>query len=517
MLARPRRAGRNAPGPPATAPAGHEDHWLGVAALALAAVALGYANQTAGARALPWLTTTLGGHVPWLATALEDRRFPWLTIALIAATAALALPRIARIELLGANPAALILAGGVAFQLYQLWITPPDSYLVLREAADYETFAYWLMPVLVIAGLFTALGLFGPPHLRRAAVPPLLLTHFLLGAWLIGHAAQGQNDVFIFQQDGAAALLRGENPYALTFPDLYGAEGLPFYGPGLTADGRTTFGFPYPPLSLFLALPGQLLGDPRYAQLAALTLAGALIAYVRPGRLGVGAAALLLFTPRIFHILDQGWTEPFVVCLLAATIYCACRAPRFLPIALGLFLASKQYLIVVAPLTLLLLPRPLRWRDLWALGWRAGLTALVVSLPLALWDPAAFGRSVVVVQFLQPLRLDALSYPAMIANAGGPHLPTWVTFAAVLPPIGLAFWRRAQTPSAYAAAVALTCLAFFAFSKQAFNNYYFLVLGALSCAIAAAQPAGLAHDEREGVPPAGGKRSRVAVTKTRSR
>ena len=240
MSARPRCSGHSDPGPPTTAPAGHEDHWLGVAALAFAAIALGYANQTADQRALPWLTTALDGSVPWLAVALGDRRLLWLTIALIATTAALVLPRIARIERLGAYPAAIVLAGGVAFQLYQLWSTPPDTYLVLRDPADYATFAYWLMPDLVIAGLFTAAGLFGPPLLRRAAVPPLLLTHFLLGAWLIGHAAQRQNDVFIFQQDSVAALLRGENPYALTFPDLYAAQGLPFYGPGLTADGHTT-------------------------------------------------------------------------------------------------------------------------------------------------------------------------------------------------------------------------------------------------------------------------------------
>jgi len=461
--------------------------WSGVAALASAAVALGYANQTYGDRPLPRIVAVLGERWPWVPTLLGDRPFPWLTVAIVACVTAFVLPQIPTVERLREYPAALILAGGIAFQLVQLWLTPPRLYLVLRDPDDYETFARGLAVGLVVVALVTVVGMGRATRLRFVAMPVLLLTHFLLGAWLIGHAVQRQNDVFIFQQDGVAALLRGENPYALTFPDLYTGTDLPFYGPGLSTNGRTTFGFPYPPLSLFLALPGQMFGgDFRYGQLIATTLAGAFLTYARPGRLGFGAAALLLFTPRVFHILDQGWTEPYVVLLLATTIFCARRAPRAIPFALGLFLSSKQYLLFALPLTPLLLPAPLRWRELWSLWWRAGLTALAVSLPLILWNPAAFVTSVVVLQFLQPLRLDALSYPAMIARNNGPRLPTWIAFAALLPALGLTLRRRAGSPTDFAAAVALVALVFFAFNKQAFNNYYFFVLGALSCAIAAA-------------------------------
>ena len=70
-------------------------------------------------------------------------------------------------------------------------------------------------------------------------------------------------------------------------------------------------------------------------------------------------AALYLFTPRSFYVLERGWTEPFVVFLLAATVFCACHLPRALPYLFGLFVSAKQYLILVVPLYALLLPRPL--------------------------------------------------------------------------------------------------------------------------------------------------------------
>jgi hypothetical protein len=49
----------------------------------------------------------------------------------------------------------------------------------------------------------------------------------------------------------------------------------------------------------------------------------------------------------------------------------------------------------------------------------------------------------------------------------------------------IAVWRSPRSPAGFAASLALLSLAFFAFNKQAFCNYYFFVIGALCCAIAA--------------------------------
>ena len=126
--------------------------------------------------------------------------------------------------------------------------------------------------------------------------------------------------------------------------------------------------------------------------------------------------------------------------------------------------------------------------ELRRLGWRAGIVALVVSLPLALPDLVAFTNSVFVLQFFQPLRLDALSLSRHDRPRRRPAPATWLAFAALLPALWLALRGRRAGPADFAAAVALVALVFFAFNKQAFNNYYFLVLGALCVAVATAQP-----------------------------
>ncbi len=119
---------RAAPHPSNTVPA-RGDSWGMILALVVATIALGYANQTYGARALPWLAAPLGDRAPWLLVVLGDRTFPWLTASVVACMVALTIPPIARIERPGAGPTVALLAGGVAFQMYQLWQTPPDTYL----------------------------------------------------------------------------------------------------------------------------------------------------------------------------------------------------------------------------------------------------------------------------------------------------------------------------------------------------------------------------------------------------
>ena len=218
------------------------------------------------------------------------------------------------------------------------------------------------------------------------------------------------------------------------------------YGEGLSVNGRLTFGFPYPPLSLFLAIPGHLFGDHRYSQLVAMTASGALMAFARPGRLGALAAALFLFTPRGLFVLEQSWTEPFLVFLLSATVFAACRREACVPYLFGLFVVVKQYLVFVVPLAWLIVRRPLPDRkDLgrWAL--KALAIGAAVSLPLALWNISAFTRDVVTLQIHQPFRLDALSYMANAVREGGSPWPASFAFIAAVLAVGLSLLRAPRT------------------------------------------------------------------------
>src|SRR5262249_833902 len=268
------------------------------------------------------------------------------------------------------------------------------------------------------------------------------------------------------------------------FPDIIGDPRI--YGPTVSVAGRLTIGFPYPPLSLLMSLPGHLFGDYRYSHLLAMTGAAALMAHLRPTRLATFGATLFLFTPRTFYVLEEGWTEPLVVLLLAAVVFTAGRTPQILPVSLGRVISSKEYAFFALPLVPLILPQPFRWMTYLRVVALAALVAVAITLPFFLWHPSGFWRSVIIAQVLQPFRADALSYISWFARHGREPWPQSIAFIIAGGAIALSLWRVKRTPAGFAAATALTYALFFAFSKQAFCNYYYFVIGALCVAISAA-------------------------------
>ena len=99
--------------------------------------------------------------------------------------------------------------------------------------------------------------------------------------------------------------------------------------------------------------------------------------------------------------------------------------------------------------------------------------------------------------------MDALSYLSWLARHGwGEPSFVWTVAAmgiALVVAIARAGGRSRDggSPAFFAAALAFASLATFAFGRKAFCNYYFFVIGALCCAVAAA--AGPA-DERSAAP-----------------
>jgi hypothetical protein len=186
-------------------------------------------------------------------------------------------------------------------------------------------------------------------------------------------------------------------------------------------------------------------------------------------------------------IAEMGWTEPFVVLTLAGTLFCACRFPRATPYALGLLLASKQYTVFIVPLAALLLVNPFRWRDYLIFILKAFLVAGVISLPLVLWDLKAFMWSAVQLQLIQPFRKDSISYLAwfawVVSEPWAMRL-AGIAFIAAIAAVVVVLRRCPRSPQGFAAGMAIVYLAFLAVNKQAFCNYYFLVIAAFCSAVA---------------------------------
>ncbi|MFA6560680.1 MAG: hypothetical protein WCV00_02085 [Verrucomicrobiia bacterium] len=432
-------------------------------------------------------TAALGGAIHVADGTLCPTALASLTLAIGCCLAGIFLLRTAHREAPGAGPELLALRLILIIQFGMLLTSNPAAGF-LREGNGLPWMFVSGVGVAAMAGL---LCMAAGSRAGAAAFSLVLSCHFVVGLWFLQHTNRPVIDTLMFQHHGASALWEGSNPYAMRLRDTYSPENsAQFYGPDGSVNGRLTFGFPYPPLSLFLVAPAYWLGDVRYAHLLAMTLAAALIGFVRPGKWSYGVATLFLFTPRVFLVLGASWTEPLAVLLLAAVVFCACRRPTTAPWVLGLLLAVKQYMVLAVPLVALLLPAGFRWRKLGGLWWRSMAVALAVSLPLILWDAAEFMHNIVRLQVCSPFRHDALSYVAWLFPNHAP--PASVALGLPLAAVFLAtifvLWRCPRGPSGFALAVGVVLLCFFAFGKQASANYYYFVIGALCCGLAAAGP-----------------------------
>ncbi len=361
---------------------------------------------------------------------------------------------------------------------------PNRALEVLLAAASIYELHFWLLPTRypawpahiafgIVAMLCVLAMLFAPLLLAIGAL--LILGGLVIAVTLSVLEPTPNIDVFIFHQHAWAALSAGHSPYGGSIPNIYG--NLRFYSERF-ADLQNVFvGFPYPPLSLLLSLPALALGDPRYATLAAWVLTAIVAALTGRDRASLLAAALLLAFPRLFFVIDNTWTEPLVLLLFSLVLYSAARAPRWLGLALGLFLAAKQYDVLLLPLVFLLRPARAVW-------WQALLVAALVTLPLALTNPLGFWHDVVAFQFAQPFRDEALSFDNLFGWRAA--WPAFVLFALAT---ALALWRAPKTASGFALASGFVWLVFFAFNKQAFCNYYALVIGVLCLALSASSRA----------------------------
>jgi uncharacterized membrane protein len=381
-----------------------------------------------------------------------------------------------------------LLLAGIASNLVLLAVCRPGMYLAEPSPFQHPT----LLVGLVIIAILVACGAGGVHAFRlpRLWFPLTLGTFAMLGVWMIYASPEPHVDVITVYTYAAKALQHGKDPYLMTFPNIYGTNDL--YPPGTVVGGRVLLGFPYPPLSLLLGLPGMLFGDVRYADVAALIGTAALIGFARPGLVAPLAATLLLSTPRSLFVIEQAWTEPLTLVAFAATIYAALHTSRRrwpLPVMLGLLVASKQYMIIALPLAWLLTRRGQRWRDWVWLVVIAILAASIVTLPFVLWNVDGFVRSVIALQLQERFRIDSLS---LLSWMHYQHLftltPDRILAASAIALFGgllLSLWRASRTPAGFAAAIALTLLCVFVSSKKAFCNYYFCALGVMCASIAA--------------------------------
>lgn len=411
---------------------------------------------------------------------LDRVAFRWLLASLCLATVGVFLAaRPTRLESVARRALGPLLLLGVLLQSAQLLTARPLLYAPIPRGLDDRTLTLLVSTLAVLAVVMATAG----RRLRAAAFATFVVVHAGLGVWVVRTVPNPRIDVVTVHREAIDALAAGHSPYSIHFTNIY-EDRSKYYAEGMTAKGRVLFGLPYPPLTLAFAAPAQwILGDFRYAEVMALCAAAVLIASLGWTRHAMLSAAALLTTPRILFQLEQGWTEPYGVFLLALTAALLWRRSAASPLAWGSAMAVKQYLATMLVLTPLVpLPRGTTRRSVVI---HAVVIASVLTLPFAVWDPQGFFRSVVWLQVLEPFRTDSLSVLAWL-DTRGIRVPTIATtLIAGAGAAALALWKLPRSAGGLAAGTAFLTFVLFAFGKKAFCNYYFFVLGTLAIAVAA--------------------------------
>lgn len=401
-----------------------------------------------------------------------------------------------------------VLGGGAILGIACTLLMPPTEEAPLRSLGGVRGLA-------LVSGLFLAAYLWRRPSLARARFAAIAVLGCAMAAASVQLIPRPGIDTWLVQQLGAEALLRGANPYAIDYPNIY-AGGLDriFYAPELLKGGRVVV-YPYPPLTLLAGtIARSLFGDVRYASVAAL-LAGAFAIAELGGRPGSGtrsrttaelAALFVVFQPRTLYVIEKTWTEPLVMLCFALALLSLARWRRLAPsgavlagLAAGTLAVSKQY----APLLLLplLFAAPRSGRG------KAFIAALVVPVltlvPFAVLDFRELWRDLMLAQIYQPFRLDALSLLALWGRLGGATSRTLALagFAAAGLVLLFTLRRRSSLQRATVAAAA-AFLWLVLLNKQAFCNYLWLAASLLALVCALPEP-DVERDavERGGAPP----------------
>lgn len=356
----------------------------------------------------------------------------------------------------------------------------------LVSAASYKyrsDISIWLLACGLVSLHSFRRGIPSLREFRTRLLPVVMLGFLFVSVKTIRDSPAPHIDVFLGQQAAAEGLVRLQNPYTASIPDIYG-PGSPYYVP-LTRDGRSLYGLNYPPLIALLNLPSFLLtGDVRYGHVLALILACGLIAGMQSSWLALCSAVLLLMNPFSQRLIENAWVESFVIPAFCLTLYCVSRYPRVVPYVFGLFLCTKQTNFSIFPLLWMLADAGTGWKGAVSFAGKSLGVVLAVNLPFYLWNPGAFILSLFTVQLAVPMRADLISFAAYAASKKWFVLPMWFSFLYL--PIGL-YLGSSRTPrsaAGFALASAFTMIPFFALSKQGAPNYYFFGLAMLFCSLA---------------------------------
>jgi hypothetical protein len=325
-----------------------------------------------------------------------------------------------------------------------------------------------------------------PSRIRRV-VAITAASAAVAGTVIVGfRAGIGRLDVFNELVRSASALIHGHNPYGPLTP-LYIA-----FDPRTGAINGIPEHFSYLPVAALIAVPGELIGDPRFSTVAVAALIGAaMLALWRraDGDLRPRAEHALLLA-LLFPMLPGMIVFAFVDLEIAAGIAVwlalreRSRVAAVLALGLGMCIKPTSWL--------LLLPLAMRSRR-HAVEMAAGLaTALIVALPFAIITGfSTLVYAVLGVELKESYRPVSLAISAPLYQVGLSSLPLIIPLAALLLALIHLLRHRPHSRSAALTGAAFIGLVSCVFNAFAYFNYYTLVTALILLALLAPGRPGL--------------------------
>jgi hypothetical protein len=340
------------------------------------------------------------------------------------------------------------------------------------QPGSYLAYVLLALATAVVASVATRFNL-------RGLVVVLALTTALVGSLSVlvpNWEPVLKSDVYRAHEAAGMAMLDGENPYSDAVVFESGDPNKP--------DGTLVFGYPYPPPPLLTYGLSAAFTDPRLISVVSWFVFIGGIAWVARGsdpaaRIALGALVLLATMPIWRTTLFMAWTEPLSIALLGGALLGIRRGNRWGWILLGVALASKQYLVFLAPLVVI-------YRDSQGRrpGWWSIFSAGIVAALPALFGPADYFRSIIGNTLGVGIRPDSQSINGAIAALGGDFV---IPMALAMTAVGVTLftvWKIKGRGEVMLAGSALT-LAILFLVTSAFPNYWLLVAGITALAVIA--------------------------------
>ena len=376
-----------------------------------------------------------------------------------------------------------LLAALTSWQSYRMLRHP---YILYAEPTSHAFHAItWTLWGVTIAAAVAAIRfvLFSRRKVAAESIPATDLTRtlgacavaFLMLARVLTLFASPHPGIDVFTIDVSAIenLLRGINPYTLTYADIYG--GFYKYPPKLSS----------PPGFLYLIAPWTaLFHEPRWASVLAEFASAWGIAVLARGNgfrrsTSTWFAAVWLAFPVGLFLIEHAWVDvllvPFFVWGAVALQRKRWGLAGFL---FGYGVMVKQYAAAALFFAMVAVWRQAGFQATFRLARAAFVTCLLVALPWLIWNPQALFDSNVQLFLSMPPREDALSWVAHSLHERGVVLSApWTIGAFATAFVGallIALRRAGDSALNSTAATAFFLWLGFLFAKQAFCNYYYL-------------------------------------------